>query len=111
MLQNEQMAGRSFHGNDFQVSNCQNMASYFDNDEKYRHFMQYLGQRGPYTQSAMHAFDRNTGIIFYSQVYTNGFGCWNSNTPHSPSNFHVLERNNQTMIYPSDLNVSRIHTI
>lgn len=74
--------------------------------KNYRHRLQYLGQRGPYTQSAMHAFDRNTGIVFYSQVYTNGVGCWNSNTPHSPDNFHLLERNNQTMIYPSDLNVS-----
>lgn len=67
--------------------------------------LQWLGNRGPYGQSAMHEFDRNTGIIFYSQVNMNGFGCWNSNTPHRPENFDVLATNNQTMIYPSDLTV------
>lgn len=54
----------------------------------------------------MHDFDRNSGIIFYSQVGVNGLGCWNSNTQHLPQNFENLARNDQTMIYPSDLNVS-----
>lgn len=57
----------------------------------------------------MHAFDRNSGIIFYSQVYLNGIACWNSTTRHTPQDFHQLERNNQTMIYPSDLNVSGLN--
>lgn len=64
-----------------------------------------MGQRGSKTQSAMHQFDQNSGIIFYSQVHLNGVGCWNSKVPHTPHNFHILARNNQTMIYPSDLNV------
>lgn len=67
--------------------------------------LQWLGNRGPYGQSAMHEYDQNTGIIFYSQVNMNGFGCWNSNTQHRPENFDVLARDNQTMIYPSDLTV------
>lgn len=54
----------------------------------------------------MHDFDPNTGIIFYTQVGINGFGCWNTNTPHRPENVAVLAKNNQTMIYPSDLTVS-----
>lgn len=68
-------------------------------------FLQWLGNRGPYGQSAMHEFDPKTGIIFYSQVNMNGFGCWNSKTPFRPENFDVLARNNETMIYPSDLTV------
>lgn len=59
----------------------------------------------------MHAFDRNSGVIFYSQVGINGIGCWNSNTQQSPQNFDILARNNQTMIYPSDLNVSHEHDV
>lgn len=84
VLQNEQNAARSNHGSDFQ----------------------WLGNRAPNSQSSMHDFDRNTGIIFYTQVGINGIGCWNTNTPHRPENVAVLARNNQTMIYPSDLTVS-----
>lgn len=57
------------------------------------------------TQSAMHDFDRS-GIIFYSQVGRNGVGCWNTKKQHTPTHFHFITGNNQTMIYPSDLNVS-----
>lgn len=85
VLQSQQAAARSNHGNDFR----------------------WLGNRGPNTQSAMHDFDRNTGVIFYSQVGINGVSCWNSNRPYTPENHGLLARNNETMIYPGDLNVDR----
>lgn len=67
--------------------------------------IQYLGQRGPSTQSTMHDIDRS-GVIFYAQISRSGIGCWNSNKPLTPQNFHFLTGNNRTMIYPSDLTVS-----
>lgn len=57
----------------------------------------------------MHAYDKQTGIIFYSQVSLNGIGCWNTELPHNPSNFHLIVQDNTTMIYPSDINVSFLH--
>lgn len=59
-----------------------------------------MGERGINGQSAMHDFDANTGIMFYSQVALNGFSCWNSAKPYTPENHAVLERNDVTMIYP-----------
>lgn len=53
----------------------------------------------------MHDYDRATGVIFYSQVATNGAACWNTAKPMTPANFGIIARNNQTMIYPGDLNV------
>lgn len=53
----------------------------------------------------MHDFDRNSGIIFYSQVGRNGLSCWNTAKPYLPENHVLLAQNNQTMIYPGDLNV------
>lgn len=53
----------------------------------------------------MHDFDPETGIIFYSQVGANGISCWNSASKHSPDNHVTLARNDDTMIYPCDLNV------
>lgn len=56
----------------------------------------------------MHGFDQTTGVIFYSQVGINGLGCWNPNTPHSPQNFDILVKDNRTMIYPTDVEVSKM---
>lgn len=53
----------------------------------------------------MHAYDKRTGIIFYSQVSLNGIGCWDTTQPLNPDNFHLIAQDNTTMIYPSDINV------
>lgn len=56
----------------------------------------------------MHVYDKETGIIFYSQVAQNAIGCWNTDLSHEPNNFHLIVQDNTTMIYPSDINVSSI---
>lgn len=66
---------------------------------------QYVGQRSERGQSAMHAYDKNTGVIFYSQVSLNGIGCWDTTLPLNQNNFHLIAQDNTTMIYPSDINV------
>lgn len=53
----------------------------------------------------MHAYDKNTGLIFFSQVSLNGIGCWDTTMPLNPENFHLIAQDNTTMIYPSDINV------
>lgn len=72
---------------------------------------QYLGQRSERGQSAMHAYDSNTGLIFYSQVHLNGIGCWDTTLPLTPSNFYLIAQDNTTMIYPADINVSVVTSI
>ncbi|KAJ6626578.1 L-dopachrome tautomerase yellow-f2, partial [Pseudolycoriella hygida] len=70
-----------------------------------------IGERGRNTQSAMHDLDLNSGIMFYSQVAVNGVSCWNTAKPYTPRNHALLERNDETMIYPGDLNVDRNGTL
>lgn len=69
--------------------------------------LQLVGQRGDRGQSAMHEYDKNTGIIFFSQVSLNGIGCWDTTKPLTESNFHIIAQDNATMVYPSDINVSQ----
>lgn len=66
---------------------------------------QLLGMRGAKTQSAMHDYDPRTGIILYSQVAVNGVSCWNTAVPLTDQSHVLIDRNNDKMIYPSDLNV------
>jgi len=82
VLQNETASQRSNHGRDFVK----------------------LGDRGMNTQSAMHDFDQQSGIMFYSQVAINGISCWSSDRQYIPQNHALLDRNDVTMIYPADLN-------
>lgn len=89
ILQNETASQRSHHGRDFMK----------------------LGDRGMNTQSAMHDFDQQSGVVFYSQVAVNGISCWNSAKPYTPQNHALLERNDVTMIYPGDLNVDENGTL
>lgn len=56
----------------------------------------------------MHAYDKDSGVIFYSQVSLNGIGCWNTANPLTEPNFHLIVQSNVTMIYPADINVSEI---
>lgn len=71
----------------------------------------------------MHDYDVRHNVLFFSQVAINGLSCWNPNKPllseedannaqqqqKTANNPHVLLRHdNQTMIYPSDLNVPQI---
>lgn len=65
-----------------------------------------LGKRGEDSQSAMHQFDENSGVMFYSQVAINGIACWNSAKPFSVENHAVIAMDNTRMIYPADLSVS-----
>lgn len=64
-----------------------------------------LGKRGENTQSAMHDYDPSTGIIFFSQVGISGVSCWNTEKPLTTVNHVLLQQNDETMVYPCDLNV------
>lgn len=55
----------------------------------------------------MHDYDENSGIMFYSQVGINGVSCWNTANEFSAKNHVLIAQNNETMIYPADLNVIR----
>ncbi|XP_055851594.1 L-dopachrome tautomerase yellow-f2-like [Episyrphus balteatus] len=90
VLQNERNAGRSSHGQDFEL----------------------LGTRGPQKQSTMHDFDPKTGIIFYAEIMKNGVGCWNTMTSDfSASNHGQVAMDADRMIYPSDLTIDNEGTI
>lgn len=70
------------------------------NDSKFRD----LGTRGPNSQSNMHHYDERLNVVFFVQIAKYGLSCWNLNKPLDQQ--VLLQSNNETMIYPSDLDVS-----
>lgn len=83
VLKNSTKAARGFHGDDFEL----------------------LGRRQEMGQSAMHGYDQKTGTVFYAEVGRNAVGCWNSRDRFHALNHDVVFRDDQNMIYPSDLTV------
>lgn len=83
VLRNSSKAARSYHGNDFEL----------------------LGRRQEMGQSAMHGYDPKTGVVFYAEVGRNAVGCWNSGRRFNALTHDVLFRDDENMVYPSDLTV------
>lgn len=83
ILRNETLASRRTHGKDFK----------------------FIGQRGARSQSGPHAYDIQNNVLFFGEMQTNSVTCWNIKDPLKPSNVHLIEQNNLTLIYPVDLTV------
>lgn len=81
VLRNQTAASRSYHGTDFQLA----------------------GNRGDLSQSTMHEFHKKTGVLFYDEISTNSVGCYSVKKPITPLNHGLIHRDDQKMIYPSDL--------
>lgn len=110
VLRNSTAAARSNHGTDFVVRYQQ----IFSNLLKIYSInmllcVKNLGSRGVNSQSAMHDYDPNSDIIFYSQVAINGVSCYNTKKPFSAESHAIIHRDDNAMIYPSDLNVNMRH--
>uniref|UniRef100_A0AAG5CXC7 Yellow protein n=1 Tax=Anopheles atroparvus TaxID=41427 RepID=A0AAG5CXC7_ANOAO len=85
VLRNETASQRSWHGGDFQL----------------------LGYRGARTQSSIHAFDPETGVIFFALIQQNAVSCWDSNKPFAPQNMAIVYKNDRDIVYPNDLSIDQ----
>ncbi|XP_050294952.1 L-dopachrome tautomerase yellow-f2-like [Anthonomus grandis grandis] len=82
VLRNESLATRSFHDDDFVI----------------------LGDRGPQSQTSTADIHKPTGIMFLGLVNQNALGCWN--IKKSLKTIDIVQKDDQKMIYPSDVKVS-----
>ncbi|EAA08479.2 AGAP003095-PA [Anopheles gambiae str. PEST] len=85
VLRNETASQRSWHGTDFQL----------------------LGYRGSKSQSSIHAFDPETGVIFFALIQQNAILCWDSNKPFAPQNMAIVYKNDRDIVYPNDLSIDQ----
>ncbi|XP_035897050.1 L-dopachrome tautomerase yellow-f2-like [Anopheles stephensi] len=85
VLRNETASQRSWHGTDFKL----------------------LGYRGSKSQSSIHAFDRETGVIFFALIQQNAILCWDSNKPFAPQNMAIVYKNDRDIVYPNDLSIDQ----
>uniref|UniRef100_U5EUI9 Putative yellow-related salivary protein n=1 Tax=Corethrella appendiculata TaxID=1370023 RepID=U5EUI9_9DIPT len=83
VLKSEENSKRHWHGDDFKL----------------------FGYRGNQSQSSIHAFDPETGVIIFALIQQNAISCWDSAKGFVPENFHILYRNDAEIVYPNDLSI------
>lgn len=66
---------------------------------------EFLGNRGPDTQSSVEVFDEATEVIFYILINKNSIGCWNTKKPFSVENQGVIASDDESLVYPNDLRI------
>lgn len=65
-----------------------------------------MGDRGVGAQTSGSAIHQRTGIFFLGLVSQNALGCWNTKKGFKKQNFAIVQRDDQKMIYPSDVKIS-----
>lgn len=83
IMRNETLATRSYHEHDFED----------------------IGDRGEQSQASSADIHLPTGTMFLGMVNQNALGCWNTLKPLNT--FSIVQRDDEKMIYPCDVKISR----
>ncbi|XP_037820661.1 L-dopachrome tautomerase yellow-f2, partial [Lucilia sericata] len=71
----------------------------------------YVGDRGMNGQSTAEVYDKETGVIFYTQVNKDAIACWNVKKPYTPDNQGLIDSDSHTLVFPNDLKIDAEGTI
>lgn len=74
-------------------------------DENYHDFVALpsRGLGGHVTSQTMN----NKGVLFFNLIDQNAVGCWDSNKPYSRENLQVIAKDDEGLIFPSDVRIDR----
>lgn len=78
-------------------------------DESYHDFS-VLPSRGPGGHVTSQWIDQN-GIMFFNLIDQNAVGCWDTRKPYSKENLAVVAKDDEGLIFPSDVRVDRTGTL
>ncbi|KAJ8894814.1 hypothetical protein PR048_000121 [Dryococelus australis] len=70
-------------------------------DKSYDKFVA-LPERGPLSHVTASVMS-DEGVMFYNLIDRNAVGCWNSRLPYVPGNQGMVDRDNERLIFPSDV--------
>lgn len=52
-----------------------------------------------------------TGIQLFNLIDQNAVGCWDSSTPFSPKNHAIVDRDDETLVFPADVKIDETNTV
>lgn len=65
-----------------------------------------VGDRGKQSHTSASKLHQSTGVLFLGLVNQNALGCWNTNNKEfRASDFDIVHKDDEKMIYPSDVKI------
>lgn len=52
-----------------------------------------------------------TGMQLFNLIDQNAIGCWDSSTPYSPQNHDIVDRDDETLVFPADVKIDETNTV
>lgn len=52
-----------------------------------------------------------TGIQLFNLIDQNAIGCWDSTTPYAPQNHGIVDRDDETLVFPADVKIDETNTV
>ena len=52
-----------------------------------------------------------TGVMLFNLIDQNAVGCWDSSTPYSPKNHGIVDRDDETLVFPADVKIDETNTV
>lgn len=90
---------------EFKVSNLVlRNESYANSRAAYTEF-KYVGDRCVNGQATSEVYDKNTGVIFYTQVQKDAIGCWNINDEYTPDTQGLVDSDSNALVFPNDMKI------
>ncbi|XP_053959654.1 protein yellow [Anastrepha ludens] len=78
-------------------------AAYYD--------FKFVGDRGMNGQSTAEVYDKETGVLFYTQVNKDAIACWNVNRPYDSESQGLIDSDSHTLVFPNDMKIDNDGTI
>jgi hypothetical protein len=52
-----------------------------------------------------------TGLQLFNLIDQNAVGCWDSSLPYSPQNHDIVDRDDETLVFPADVKIDETNTV
>lgn len=52
-----------------------------------------------------------TGVMLFNLIDQNAVGCWDSALPYSPQNHDIVDRDDETLVFPADVKIDETNTV
>lgn len=52
-----------------------------------------------------------SGVMLFNLIDQNAVGCWNSATPYTPRNHAIVDRDDETLVFPADVKIDETNTV
>lgn len=79
-------------------------------EESYHDFSYFPEERAgeAHTTSRVMSDD---GVMLFNLIDQNAVGCWNSASAYTPKNHAIVDRNDETLVFPADVKIDETNTV